>query len=203
MAIFCASFLASIDRDLRNRVCRFRTEETNLGSLVHLESMAAEEIINGTNVAEFREFVEQVRKDPSKAERNPKIIAQWLGGSRARVEREGVVIHMGGDEDPSAMWMFLASLAACDVEVVATHASVLGLKIENLEVEATGHFDIRRLLGLDGPGPGYDRIAYTVRLRAPGATKEQIEQLRAKCERASPVGDSLARAIPLILSIET
>jgi uncharacterized OsmC-like protein len=165
--------------------------------------MAGEEIVNGIDVTEFREYVEQVRKDPSVAERNPKIVAQWMGGTRARVEREGTVIQMGGDEDPSAMWVFLATLAACDVEVVATHASLLGLKIENLEIEATGHFNIRRLLGLDGPGPGYDRIAYTVRLRVPGATKEQIERLRAMCKRGSPVGDSLARAIPLELKIET
>jgi len=165
--------------------------------------MAGEEIINGMNVAELREYIDQVRKDPSEAERNPKIVAKWLGGSRAQVEQEGVVIHMGADQDPSAMWMFLASLAACDVEVVATHASLLGLKLESLEVEATGHFDIQRLLGLDGPEPGYDRIAYTVRLRAPGATSEQIERLRAMCERGSPVGDSLARAIPLKLTIET
>ena len=159
--------------------------------------------MNGMNVAELREYIDQVRKDPSEAERNPKIVAKWLGGSRAQVEQEGVVIHMGADQDPSAMWMFLASLAACDVEVVATHASLLGLKLESLEVEATGHFDIRRLLGLDGPEPGYDRIAYTVRLRAPGATGEQIERLRAMCERGSPVGNSLARTIPLKLTIDT
>jgi len=177
--------------------------ETDLGPVLHLERMAAEEIINEMNVAEFRQYVEQVRKDPSVAERNPKIVARWLGESRAQVELEGVVVHMGGDQDPSAMWVFLASLAACDVEVVATHASLLGLKLESLEVEATGHFDIRRLLGLDGPRPGYDRIAYTVRLHAPGATKEQIERLRAICERGSPVGDSLARSIPLELKIET
>ena len=85
---------------------------------------------------------------------------------------------------------------------MATHASLLGLEIQGLEVEAKGHFNIRRLLGLEGPRPGYDRIAYTIRLRAPGATEEQIALLREMCERGSPVGDSLARAIPLDLKIE-
>ena len=160
------------------------------------------EVINGVNVAEFREYVRQVQQDPSEAERNPTVVARWVGGNRARVEREGVVVHMGGDGDPSAMWMFLASLTACDVEVVATHASLLGLEIQGLEVEAKGHFNIRRLLGLEGPRPGYDRITYTIRLRAPGATEEQIARLREMCERGSPVGDSLARAIPLDLKIE-
>lgn len=177
--------------------------ETDLRSFFDIDHMAGEEIINGMNVAELREYIGQVGKDSSVAERNPKIVARWVGGSRARIERDGVVVHMGGDQDPSAMWMFLASLAACDVEVVATHASLLGLKLERLEIEATGHFDIRRLLGLEGPEPGYDRIGYTVRLHAPGATKEQIERLRVMCERSSPVGNSLGRAIPLKLAIET
>jgi uncharacterized OsmC-like protein len=107
-----------------------------------------------------------------------------------------------GDENPSAMWMFLASLAACDVEVVATHAPLLGIEIEHLEIEAKGHFDIHRLLGLDGPPPGYDKIGYTIRLRARGAATEKIEALRRVCERASPVGDSMSKAIPLKLEIE-
>jgi uncharacterized OsmC-like protein len=163
---------------------------------------ATGEMINGFDVKDFRQYIDQVRKDSSVAERNPKIVAQWVGGTRSRVEREGVVVHMGGDEDPSAMWMFLASLAACDVEVVATHASLLGIEIERLEIEARGHFDIHRLLGLDGPPPGYDKIGYTIRLRAKGATTEQIEALRRVCERASPVGDSMSKAIPLKLEIE-
>jgi uncharacterized OsmC-like protein len=164
---------------------------------------ATEDMINGFDVKDFRQYIEQVRKDPSAGERNPKIVAQWVGGTRSRVEKDGVVVHMGGDEDPSAMWMFLASLTACDVEVVATHASLLGIEIEHLEIEAKGHFDIHRLLGLDGPPPGYDKIGYTIRLRARGATTEKIEALRRVCERASPVGDSMSKAIPLRLEIES
>jgi len=160
------------------------------------------EVLNGVDLAEHREYVEQVRKNPGVAERNPAIVAKWVGGTRSRVERQGVVVHMGGEGDPSAMWMFLASLAACDVEVVATHASLLGIEIEDLEVEAKGHFSIQRLLGLDGPAPGYDRISYTVRLRGKGATPEKVARLRGICERGSPVGDSVGRAIPLELKVD-
>jgi hypothetical protein len=38
-----------------------------------------------------------------------------------------------------------------------------------------------------------------VRISAPGATPEQIASLRERCERSSPVGDSMSRAIPLKL----
>lgn len=187
----------------RQSPARTLVSGTTLVAKAHLSGMgAAGEILNGINVAEHLDYVEQVRKDPNLAERNPTIVAKWVGGTRSRVERQGVVVHMGGEGDPSAMWMFLASLAACDVEVVATHASVLGIEIEDLEVEAKGHFNIRRLLGLEGPSPGYDGISYTVRLRGKGATKEKISRLREMCERGSPVGDSLTRKIPIELKIE-
>jgi len=161
-----------------------------------------EDTLNGIDVREMREYIQGCARDPAQAERNPVLVAKWVGGSRARVDFGKIAIHMGGDDDPSAMKMLLASLAACDVEVVATHASLLGLQIEDLEIEAKGHFDVRRLLGLEGPSPGYDRISYTVRLRAPAATEEQIARLKEMCERGSPVGDSFARSTPPDLQFE-
>ena len=156
--------------------------------------------INGVNVSEMLEFKNMCGQDPSKADRNPALIAHWVGGSRSRVEFKDKVVHIGGDDEFNPMQMFLASLAACDVDLVAMHASLLGLKIESLSVEATGHFNVQSYLGLEGAsGSGYDTIAYTVRLSVPGATPEQIAHLRERCERSSPVGDSLARAIPLKL----
>jgi len=161
-----------------------------------------EGVLNGIDVAETRAYIGECEKDPTKAERTPAIVAKWVGGTRAQVDFGKSVVHMGGDDDPSAMKMFLACLAACDVEVVATRASLLGMKLDWLEIEANGHFNIRRLLGLQGDGPGYDRVGYTVRVRAPGASEEQIARLREACEHGSPVGDSFARATPPTLKIE-
>jgi len=156
--------------------------------------------LNGVNVTEMMRFKDMVAKDSTRADRNPALVAQWVGGSRSRIEFKDKVVHMGGDDDLNPMQMFLAALAACDVDLVAMHASFLGLKIESLSVEATGHFNVQSYLGLDSaPGSGYDAIAYTVHLSAPGVTPEQVAHLRERCERSSPVGDSLRRAIPLKL----
>ena len=159
--------------------------------------------LNGVNVTELLAFKERVAQDSAKADRNPTLIAHWVGGSRSRVEFKDKVVHIGGDDELNPMQMFLATLAACDVDLVAMHASFLGLKLESLSVEATGHFNVQSYLGLDNaPGSGYDAIAYTVRLSAPGVTPEHIALLRERCERSSPVGDSLTRAIPLKLEFE-
>jgi uncharacterized OsmC-like protein len=159
--------------------------------------------INGVNVAEMLERKNLYQQDPTKADRNPILVAHWVGGSRSRVEFKDKVVHIGGDDELNPMQMFLASFAACDVDLVAMHASFLGLKIESLSVEATGHFNVQSYFGLEAPGSGYDEISYTVRLSAPDATPEQIAHLRERCERSSPVGDSLTRAIPLKLEIIT
>jgi uncharacterized OsmC-like protein len=156
-------------------------------------------LINGYDVEGLRGKVERARRDPLVAERSPVATAHWMGRSRARVEVGKSVYFIGGDDEPSAMQALLGSLAACDVEVIALHAALLGIRLESLTIEAQGHFNIRAYYGIDAPGSGYDRISYVVKLRAPGLTAEQLQQLKERCERSSPVGDSLTRAIPLKL----
>lgn len=159
--------------------------------------------INGVNVTELLGFKDIAREDPTKADRNPTLVAHWVGGSHSRVEFKDMVVHLGGDDEFNPMQMLLATLAACDVDLIAMHASFLGLKIESLSVEATGHYNVQSYLGLEGtPMSGYDAISYTVHLSVPGATPEQIAYLRERCERSSPVGDSLECAIPLKLEFK-
>jgi hypothetical protein len=89
------------------------------------------------------------------------------------------------------------------VDVIATHAALIGLPVEGLEIEATGHCDLRAYLAIDqAPGSGYDQITYRARLRAPGATAEQLAYLTERCERSSPVGDTLVRSVPVKLELD-
>jgi len=160
--------------------------------------------INGVDVDEIMEFQDTVRQDPSRADRDPVVVARWLGGSQSEVRCGDVVTTIGGDDELNPMRMTLASLAACDVDLVAMHAAILGIEIEELSVEAQGFFNVQRYLGLDAPhGPGYQRVRYVVRLKAPSATEEQVARLREVCERGSPVGDTFERAVPLTLKFES
>ena len=154
--------------------------------------------INGVNVTKKLEFKALVMKDPIKADHNTTLVAHWVGGSRSRIELKNKVVHLGGPGEFDSMQMLLATLAACDVDLMAIHASFLGLKIESLSVEAAGHFNVQSYLGLEGAPPSaYDAISYTVHVFIPGATPEQIVYLHERCIRSSPVRDSLLQSIPL------
>ena len=159
--------------------------------------------INGVNVTDLQQTKDRVTQDPAAADREPTVAARWLGGSASRVESNGKTAHIGGEGNLNPMQNLLASLAACDIDLIAMHAALIGLPIKDLRIEVTGHFNSQAYYGVEGaPGAGYDRIAYTVHLTAPQATAEQIDHLRQRCERSSPVGDSLGKSIPLTLKIK-
>jgi uncharacterized OsmC-like protein len=161
--------------------------------------------VNGIDVDELREYRTSVGLDPTVADRDPVVVARWAGGDRAEVAFASgeAPIFIGGPDGPSAMKMVLASLAACDVDLVVNRAALLGVEIDSLIVEATGHFNVRRYLGFDAPaGPGYERITYVVRLKTRGGTVRQLAELQRACEQASPVGDTLQRTVALSLRFD-
>lgn len=163
------------------------------------------QLLNGIDADQLRHFVAMVEEDPSLADRDPVVVARWIGAERSEVTlpSTGASVFVGGDQEPSAMKLLLMSLAACDVDLIANRAAMLGVEIESLTVEASGHFNVQRYLGLDGEQePGYQRVAYRVRLQTTGASPGQIAELRAACERGSPVGNSLERNVDLRLDFE-
>lgn len=161
--------------------------------------------VNSGHVKKLRAYVTQVAADPSRADRDPVAIATWVGEDRCQVSWASgeKPIFVGGEGEPSAMKLILAALVACDVDLIANRAALLGIEIEELTVSATGHFNVRRYLGLDGADPGYERMAYTVRVRAPHATDAELTALREACERDSPVADTLRRRVGLDVTFET
>jgi len=80
------------------------------------------------------------------------------------------------------------------------HASFIGVKIDELSIEASGYFNVQSYIGAaDSPGSGFKEIKYTIRLKTPEITQEQINYLIERCEKSSPVGDTLSRSVPLKL----
>lgn len=160
--------------------------------------------VNGIDVDELRAYVASAERNAEVADRDPVVVARWAGGDRAEVAFASgeAPVFVGGPGGPSAMKIVLASLAACDVDLVVNRAALLGVEIESLTVEATGHFNVRRYLGLEATAPGYERITYVVRLKTKGGTPSQLAALRRACEQASPVGDTLQRPVVVTLRFD-
>jgi hypothetical protein len=105
------------------------------------------------DVAQLKAYADRVSATPELADREPRGIARWAGQSRSKVAFGDTSMHLGGDGELNPMQAVLGSLAACDVDLVAMHASLLGMEITELWVEARGRFHIARYLGLDSQQP--------------------------------------------------
>ena len=160
-------------------------------------------IVNDMKQETLFSFKDTVAADPSKAERWPTVVAHWDGKAASRIQFEDKEAHIGGRGELNPMQFVLAAFAACDVDLVAMHATMIGLEVDSLSVEASGHFNVQSYIGLeDKPGSGYDQISYKVILDAPDATPEQIAYLIERCEQSSPVGDTLARSVSMTLEFK-
>ena len=71
--------------------------------------------LNGIDVAAKRQEQEQARRNPAAFDQHARLTAQWVGGTRARVEMDGLITYMGGNGEPDAMQALLAAPAACEM----------------------------------------------------------------------------------------
>jgi uncharacterized OsmC-like protein len=150
-----------------------------------------------------RAYIANVSTAPELMNREPRVVARWIGDSRSKVTFGDAALYLGGDGDLNPMQAILGAFAACDVDLVAMHAALLDIEIVELWIEASGPFHVARYLGLDSEqSPGYQHIDYSVHLHVRGATKEQIARLQELCETGSPVGDTLNRPVPTRLTLD-
>lgn len=114
-------------------------------------------LLNGNDVAALREQVESFERDPAKAERRPVVTATWTGGDRSRVTSKDTSIDVSGPGTLGPMELVLAALAGCEIDVIATHATLMGIEIEDLTIEVKGEFNVRSYLASQGSPPASRR----------------------------------------------
>ena len=159
-------------------------------------------LINAIDVDELKKMQGLLRNDRSAGDKKPQVVAKWVGGGSTEVSVGDRKMIIGGPGNLNAVGALLGSLGACDIDVVLMHAALQGLVIEDVRIEVSGKFNTAGFYGAADEGSGYEQIESKIFIKAPGVTPEQVAHLKERCELHSPVGDSLARAVPLKLSIE-
>ena len=169
------------------------------GSVVLMQG----KILNGLEVEQVKEDALEASKNPEKCAVTRKLHADWVGGTRARVYSEDKEIFVGGEGDFGAMSVALASLLACEIDVLATAATERGIEFLKLSIEGSGDFNYAKyVVGGKGPDPGFQRTEYTLKMKSKNATKAQLEALAKLCESSSPVRDTFARSVPISMKLQ-
>lgn len=119
--------------------------------------------------------------------------------------RYGLDRHIGGLHDrPNPGDLLCAALAACGDGTARMIAGLLGVTLEDVQVEVGGEVDVRGALAVDPEASvGFERLSCSVRLRAaPGTDPRMLEKVAAATERFCVNLDTLRNGVEVDVGAE-
>ncbi len=165
--------------------------------------------INAVDIESVAGLANKIREVPEVAASLWKATVSWDGGFRSQafvrdfqpVGSDEPASLGGTDTAPNPVEQLLAALGNCLAVGYAANATAAGIEINDLRIELSGDIDLHTFLGLDPEGnAGFETISVKVHLDtdAPG---DAVAELHEKVISTSPVGHTLARAVPVDIDL--
>ncbi len=169
--------------------------------------------VNNVDLKSTAAFVEEVKKDGSKAVKEKKVIGEWVledgkpqfraalqhGQNSTSVEADGPPFLGGSALKPDPVQYCLFGLAACFAQTFAGICAEKGIVLKKLKVGAENRVNLTKALGL-GDIPIVEKAVITVEVDsdAPGRMQEIEKLTKERC----PGVYCLTHAIPLEVKFE-
>ena len=169
--------------------------------------------INGIDLEGLGKMVEQIKNDNTKGFVRFKVATAWKGQTRSEARVKSYVLNgieiprefkiaadeppelLGQNSAPNPQELLLAAFNACIAVGYVANAAVMGVTLENVEIETEGELNLRGFLGIDpNVKPGYESIRYKVRLAGNG-TREQYQAIHEQVLKTSPNYFNIAQPI--------
>jgi uncharacterized OsmC-like protein len=165
--------------------------------------------LNDVDIAAVGALADAITTDPVKADTTWSASVSWDGGFRTTTtirdfasiptdEPEGLG---GTDTAPNPVEQLLGALGSCLAIGYAANASAVGIRIDNLRIDVEGDLNLKSFLGLEPGHAGYDTLRASVHIES-DATDDAIAALHDTVVATSPVGHTLAGAIPLAIDLK-
>ncbi|MCM3657370.1 OsmC family protein [Agromyces mediolanus] len=107
----------------------------------------------------------------------------------------------GDDAAASPVEYALGALISCQVVVYRLYAQALGIVLDEVEINAEGDLDVRKLFGIDESGrAGFSAVRLDVRLSGP-EPKERYAELQAAVDAHCPVLDLFQNPVPVQVTL--
>lgn len=107
----------------------------------------------------------------------------------------------GDDIAASPVEFALGALISCQIVVYRLYAQALGIRVDDIAIDAEGDLDARKLFGIDeGVRPGFGAVRLDIRISGP-ESEERYQELRAAVDEHCPVLDLFANATPVSVAV--
>lgn len=175
-----------------------------------------QEPLNGINVPALQDTLAAVRRDPAVGLVRFGVHTRWQGQTRsvASVSEYTLggtahprIFEIAADEPPELLGtntapnpqeLLLAALNACLTVGLVANAAARGIRIDQLEIRASGALDLRGFLGLDDNiKPGYEEVQYAVHIKT-NAPAEEVQALHEHVMKTSPNFSNFASSMRVV-----
>lgn len=200
---------------------RFRTVDSVPQAVRN--TMETKKMVNGVDLEALHETIDAVRDDRSLGKVSFAVSGEWQGGFRVNSQTGGLT--QAGQVDNSRLGKFtmssdepatllgtdtavspaeyvLQALAGCYTVTLAANAASRGIELESYTLELEADFDLASFLGVaPDEAPGAREIRVKVHLIAPGATREELQDLVEIVQKRSPIRDTLIRPVDVVTKL--
>lgn len=184
--------------------------------------MTQEKVVNGVNVDQLFNTIEQVKENPEIAQFRFRAKNSWVDGTHNRATiksfygalqeddtRDPIVFEI--DEPPvlcgknlgaNPVEYLLVALSGCLTTSLIAHSAARGIEIKKVESRYEGELDLQGFLGISEEVPvGYKNINIYFRIEA-DLSKDQKEELLKMAQKYSPVFNSIAKPVPVSVHLD-
>ncbi|MDH3340240.1 MAG: OsmC family protein [Nitrosopumilus sp.] len=184
-------------------------------------SQTTAKIVNGVNVTQLFETIENVKENKEIAKFNFRAKNKWVDGTENHTTindfygackthtrkkphvfvKDEPQILLGNDNGANPVEYLLAGLAGCVTTSLIAHASARGIKIDSVESTLEGDIDLQGLLQTDKTvNPGYDGINIKFKIES-DASEETLQELIELAKNVSPVANTISKPTPINVSL--
>jgi len=178
-------------------------------------------IINGVNTHQLNQYVGQMGKNSPVGVSKTRLRHTWkngftVNGHVEKLEEAGEKFHrthhtfttdwpepFSKDMGPTpGLELILACVGACAATSFVMKASLMGIKIDDLDVVTEGFVDLKGLFEADDDTPArLQDIIVSIQVRS-DVDSDTIQKIAKNVQRTSPVIDSLVNPVSIDLTAE-
>jgi len=159
---------------------------------------------NGELKKAFTDLVGALRSDPKSANLTVSVSSKLTDGLVANVKARDFEITVdepptlgGTDTGPNPVEYVLAGLASCQQIAIKAHATVLGIDVQEVTVEAEGDLDLQGFLGLSDARPGFTNVTFTSTIKTNETSEAKLKKLEKFAAANCPVLDIIKNDTPV------
>lgn len=153
-------------------------------------------------------WAERIAAAPSSAQLSYRVsgrgtgsVATEISAGKHRFLVDEPAALAGDDLAASPVEFALGALISCQVVVYRLYAQALGIVLDDVEIDAEGDLDVRKLFGIDESGrAGFSAVRLQVRLRGP-ESDERYAELQAAVDAHCPVLDLFQNPVPTTVTL--